>query len=214
VTETGRETDLVERAAAGDLDAFTALVDSRRERVFWIAYQIVSDAELARDVTQEVFLRLYRVIGRFRRGGRFDPWLHRITLHLAIDALRKERPHRRTASLDDLVEGTALAHDRPGSPAGAGARTGPAGGGSGGGPGAALHRREIRRIFNELAARLGRRQRAAFILREIEGMATAEVAAILGTTESTVRNHILQARRILQEGLRSRYPEYLPRTKG
>jgi RNA polymerase sigma-70 factor, ECF subfamily len=197
VTETGRETDLVERAAAGDLDAFTALVDSRRERVFWIAYQIVSDAELARDVTQEVFLRLYRVIGRFRSGGRFDPWLHRITLHLAIDALRKERPHRQTVPLDDPVEGPSTG--RPGA--------------SAGGPGAALHRREVRRIFMELSGRLGRRQRAAFILREIEGMATAEVAAILGTTESTVRNHILQARRILQEGLRSRYPEYIPKTK-
>jgi RNA polymerase sigma-70 factor (ECF subfamily) len=209
------ETDLVERAAGGDLDAFTALVDSRRERVCWIAYQVVSDAELARDVTQEVFLRLYRVIRRFRQGGRFDPWLHRITLHLAIDALRKERPHRQTTSLDDLVEGAATGADAPGS-GGAGPGAPGAAGSmarSGGGPAAALHRGEVRRIFKELAGRLGRRQRAAFILREIEGMPTSEVAAILGTTESTIRNHVLQARRILQEGLRSRYPEYIPKPK-
>jgi len=205
------ETDLVERAAAGDLDAFTALVDSRRERVFWIAFHIVSDAELARDVAQEVFLRLYRVIRRFRRGGRFDAWLYRITLHLAIDTLRKERPHRRTTSLDDLVEGAA-----PTGEPGTGAASGPASGAIHRHAGASegLQRREVRRIFQELAGRLGRKQRAAFILREIEGMPTAEVAAILGTTESTVRNHILQARRILQEGLRARYPEYIPKTKG
>jgi RNA polymerase sigma-70 factor (ECF subfamily) len=202
------ETDLVERAAAGDLDAFTALVDSRRERVFWIAYHIVSDAELARDVAQEVFLRLYRVIRRFRRGGRFDAWLYRITLHLAIDALRKERPHRQTTSLDDLVEGAAPTGE-PGTGSGPGTGAIPRHAGASEG----LRRREVRRIFQELAGRLGRKQRAAFILREIEGLATAEVAAILGTTESTVRNHILQARRILQEGLRSRYPEYIPRTK-
>jgi len=210
------EPDLVERAAAGDLDAFTALVDSRRDRVFWIAYHIVSDAELARDVAQEVFLRLYRVIRRFRRGGRFDAWLYRITLHLAIDALRKERPHRQTSSLDDLVEGAVPAGE-PGT-----GLASAMGAGSGAGIGAAprhagaaegLHRREVRRIFQELAGRLGRKQRAAFILREIEGMPTAEVAAILGTTESTVRNHVLQARRILQEGLRTRYPEYITRTK-
>lgn len=216
MNETGHETDLVERAAAGDLDAFTALVDTRRERVFWIAYHIVSDAELARDVAQEVFLRLYRVLRRFRRGGRFDAWLYRITLHLAIDALRKERPHRQAASLDDLLEGAAPAGE-PGTGAGSGPGPGGpmgAGAGAGGGPSAALYRREVRRIFQELAGCLGRKQRAAFILREIEGLPTAEVAAILGTTESTVRNHILQARRLLQEGLRARYPEYLPRAKG
>lgn len=183
------EADLVERAAAGDVEAFTAIVESRRERVFWVAFHVVGDPELARDVTQEVFLRLFRVIRRFRSGGRFDPWLHRITLHLAIDALRRERPHRRAASIDDLPEGPA----------------GPAPGG--------LPRAEVRRVFATLSARLGRRQRAAFILREIEGLPTGEVAAILGTTESTVRNHILQARRILREGLRERFPEYLPRTK-
>lgn len=183
------EPALVERAAEGDVEAFTALVESRRDRVFWIAFHVVGDSELARDVVQEVFLRLFRVIGRFRRGGRFDAWLHRITLHLAIDALRRERPHRRTTSLDDLAEGPA----------------GPAPGG--------LPRAEVRRIFAELSARLGRRQRAAFILREIEGLPTGEVAAILGTTESTVRNHILQARRILREGLRERFPEYHPKSK-
>ena len=183
------EADLVERAAAGDLDAFTRLVESRRERVFWVAFHVVGDAELARDVAQEVFLRLFRVIRRFRSGGRFDPWLHRITLHLAIDALRKERPHRRVTPLDALQEGPA----------------GPA-------PGE-LPRSEVRRVFAEISSRLGRRQRAAFILREIEGLPTAEVAAILGTSESTIRNHILQARRILREGLRERFPEYHPRTK-
>lgn len=183
------DADLVERAAAGDVEAFTRLVETRRERVFWIAFHVVGDAELARDVAQEVFLRLFRVIRRFRRGGRFDPWLHRITLHLAIDALRRERPHRRATPLDDLAE-------RPAGPE----------------PGE-WPRAEVRRVFHELSARLGRRQKAAFILREIEGMPTEEVAAILGTTTSTVRNHILQARRILREGLRERFPEYHPRTK-
>ena len=185
------ENDLVERAADGDLDAFTRLVETRRERVFWIAYNVAGDRELARDVAQEVFLRLFRVIRRFRRGGRFDPWLYRITVHLAIDALRRERPHRQAASLDDLIE-TA--------------------------PGAAptgedLRRREVRRIFAELSPLLGRRQRAAFVLREIEGLPTSEVAAILETTESTVRNHVQQARRTLQRALRERFPEYCPPRK-
>ena len=185
--------DLVERAADGDLDAFTRLVESRRDRVFRIARHLVGDDELARDVAQDVFIRLFRVIHRFRKGGRFDPWLHRMTIHLGIDALRRERPHRQTASLDEMSAGQpeTIASPRPG-------------------PSQALGTEEVRRLFAELSRRLGRRQRAAFILREIEGLSTQEVAEALGTSESTVRNHILQARKVLQKALRERFPEYLP----
>ena len=184
--------DLVERAAAGDLDAFTQLVESRRDRVYRIARHLVGDDELARDVAQDVFFRLVRVIHRFRRGGRFDPWLHRMTIHLGIDALRRERPHRQTTSLDDLTGSQDLVpSQQPG-------------------PSQAMGAEEVRRLFAELSRRLGRKQRAAFILREIEGLSTEEVAEVLGTSESTVRNHILQARRVLQKALRERFPEYLP----
>ncbi len=194
------EPELIRRSAEGDLEAFEALVERKRERVFWIAFHVVGDRELARDVTQEVFLRLYRVIRRFRSGGRFDAWLYRIAMNLSIDLLRHERPHREAAPLEDVPEaaapapggGPAVQTAGPGeSPAGDTVRAG-----------------EIGRIFAALAAQLSRKQRLAFVLREIEGLSTAEVAEILKTRESTVRNHILQARRILQDGLRRHYPEY------
>ena len=184
--------ELVERAAAGDLDAFTRLVESRRDRVFRIARHLVGDDELARDVAQDVFFRLFRVIHRFRSGGRFDPWLHRMTIHLGIDALRREKAHRQTASLDEVSGGQDIVPS--GQP----------------GPSQAMGAQEVRRLFAELSRRLGRRQRAAFILREIEGLSTEEVAEVLGTSESTIRNHILQARKALQKALRERFPEYLP----
>ncbi len=181
--------DLIRRSTAGDREAFEALVERWRERVFWIAYHVVGESETARDVVQEVCLRLYRSLGRFRTGERLAPWLYRITLNLAKDARRRLRARHESAPLDD-----------PGEGSGAAARESPAG--------ESLRRREVRRIFAELSAGLPPRQRFAFILREIEGLSTAEVAAVLKTTESTVRNHVLQARRTLQEGLRSRFPEY------
>jgi RNA polymerase sigma-70 factor (ECF subfamily) len=190
--------DLIRRAADGDRSAFALLVERKRERVLRIAWSVLGDRELAKDVAQEVFLRLYLVLRRFRSGRPFDAWLYRITLNLSIDARRRERPHREAMPL----EGT-----EPGAGAGAGQGV-PGGAGQGSPAGASLRLREVRRIFVELSARLGRKQRAAFILREIEGLSTAEVAEIMKTTESTVRNHILQARRILQEELRRRYPEY------
>jgi RNA polymerase sigma-70 factor (ECF subfamily) len=197
------EQDLIRRAAAGDLDAFEELVARKRERVFWIAFHVVGDEELARDVAQEVFIRLYRVIRRFREGGRFDAWLYRIATNLGIDAFRRERPHREAAGLEEIA----------GRPApGEGAEPGPdraARGTPGESPaGDALRRREVGRIFSVLASSLTRRQRTAFVLREIEGLSTAEVAEVMRASESTVRNHILQARRILQDELRRLYPEY------
>jgi DNA-directed RNA polymerase specialized sigma24 family protein len=66
----------------------------------------------------------------------------------------------------------------------------------------------VRGIFLSLSRLLTKKQRLAFVLREIEGLSTSEVADVMKTRESTVRNHILQARRILQDGLRREYPEY------
>ncbi|HET6278907.1 MAG TPA: RNA polymerase sigma factor [Candidatus Polarisedimenticolia bacterium] len=194
------EARLIQAAAGGDRAAFETLVLRNRERVFRIAFHLIGERELARDVTQEVFLRLYRVLHRFRAGERFDPWLRRMTVHLGIDALRKEKPHRAAASIEQMPETSASGIGGPaGSAAGSGDRSS---------ADAVLSRREIGRIFLELADLLSPRQRAAFVLREIEGLTTAEVARALRTRESTVRNHILQGRRILQEALLRRYPEY------
>jgi RNA polymerase sigma-70 factor (ECF subfamily) len=182
---------LIESAARGDRAAFELLVERTRDRVFWIAFRLIGDRELARDVTQEVYLRLYRVLPRFRAGSRFDAWLRSMTVHLGIDALRREKHHRAAAPFDDPGEPGA-----PRVPAAPAAADEAARGG------------EIERIFLELATLLSPKQRAAFVLREIEGLTTAEVAEALRTRQSTVRNHILQGRRILQEALRRRYPEY------
>ena len=79
---------------------------------------------------------------------------------------------------------------------------------------AALDLQDVQRAFSHLAARLSPKQRAAFVLREIEGLETAEVARILDVTESTVRNHLLQARRTLQAGLEREYPSLVPKRRG
>src|SRR5206468_8605077 len=79
---------------------------------------------------------------------------------------------------------------------------------SSGDPLEALAGAELRTIFEKLAARLGERQRAIFVLSQIEGMPTEQIAQIMGISHSTVRNHLFQARKSLQEGLRRLYPEY------
>ena len=68
----------------------------------------------------------------------------------------------------------------------------------------------LQQVFLRLAGHLAPKQRTAFVLREIEGVETAEVARVMNVTESTVRNHLLQARRILKAALLAEHPEWVP----
>jgi RNA polymerase sigma-70 factor (ECF subfamily) len=188
------ETELIRAAIGGDREAFEALVLLKRERVVRIAYQVTGNLEDARDVAQWVFLRLWKVLARFDPQRRFDTWLYRITVNAAIDHLRTHGP---AGALQPLPDDPASLGPAPGEGAERAADLG-----------------RLQQAFLRLAARLAPRQRAAFVLREIEGLETAEVARVLGVRESTVRNHLHQARRALREGLRRDYPGLVPEGAG
>jgi RNA polymerase sigma-70 factor (ECF subfamily) len=182
------ERELIRKSQAGDLRAFELLVLERRAQVFRIARQILGDDEEAKDVAQLVFIRLWQSLGRYREGGSFGAYLHRITVNLALDFARRQGIRERAGETDSAGLEEAVA--------------------AGGGAGPEMEPGEIQRIFRLLSRRLSPRQKAAFVLREIEGMSTEEVSEILGMSASTVRNHVHAARRILQDGLRRLFPEY------
>lgn len=186
------ELEWIRAAAAGDPRAFDELVRRKRERVVRTAYQITGDLDDALDVAQGVFLRLWQGLDRFDPGRNFDTWVYRITVNAAIDVLRARGARGAIQPLPD--EDTELT-DADGAAS----------------PEESLDRRALQRAFLRLAARLAPRQRAVFVLRDIEGLDAAEVAEALGIAESTVRNHLMQARRILREGLTRDYPGLLPR---
>jgi len=185
------EHELIRAAAAGDRRAFDELIRLKRERVVRTAYQITGDMDDALDVAQGVFLKLWHGLERFDPRRRFDTWVYRITVNAAIDMLRSRGPRGTLQPLPDepgeleAVEKTSV-EER-------------------------IDRRRLQQAFLRLAGALAPRQRAAFVLREIEGQETAEIAAALGITESTVRNHLLQARRALRAGLEREYPGLVPR---
>lgn len=184
------ESQLIESAVRGDLGAFETLVRMKRERVVRTAYRITGDLEDARDVAQAVFVTLWRSLDRYDPARRFDTWLYRVTVNAAIDHLRKRGPKGALQALPDDGAGPEFA-----VPAGAER---------------AVRQDEIRKAFLHLAARLGPKQRAVFVMREIEGLSGSEVARILDVRESTVRNHLHQARRSLREALRREYPGLVP----
>ena len=166
--------------------------DRGNSRVAW-RQQVVGNAEEAKDVVQTVFIRLWKALDKYDSSYPFSTWLYRMVMNLAIDHLRRESRHRHLDEPDD--ERTVVPETR----------------GADASPAKALADLELQAVFDRLAAGLAPQQRAAFVLREVEGLSTVEVAEVLGVTASTVRNHVFQARKALKAALLLRYPEYVPR---
>jgi RNA polymerase sigma-70 factor (ECF subfamily) len=182
------ETALALRAQEGDVEAFAALVERRTPGLVAFLRRMLGDAEDARDVAQLTFLRVWENIGRYDPAWAFSTWLFRIAGNLAIDAIRARRTRQRTETESfRLVKGARTSE--PDAPA-------------------ALHRDDVRRVFEACADVLSGTQRLVFVLREFEERDGKDIAAILDCRESTVRNHLFQARRLLRDEIRKRYPEY------
>lgn len=86
-------TDLIERAASGEADAFEQLMIHSQQRVMAMTWRMLGNEADARDATQEVFLRLYKYLGRFKRDQDFFAWLYRITVNVCRDIGRKRQRH-------------------------------------------------------------------------------------------------------------------------
>ena len=186
-----QERELARRAQEGDLDAFSELVERRGPGLVGYLSRMLGDVEDARDVAQLTFVRAWERIGRYDATWAFSTWLYRIASNLAIDALRSRRTRERTAAETLRIVRSGPASSEPEAHA-------------------RLAQGEVRRLFDACAEALSETQRLVFVLREFEERDGPEVARILEIRESTVRNHLFQARRVLREELRRRFPEYLP----
>jgi RNA polymerase sigma-70 factor, ECF subfamily len=183
---------LAASALKGDEDAFAQLVRRHQSGVRRCAARILCDEEEARDIAQVAFVKAWENLSKYDPAWSFSTWLYRIASNLAIDVLRSRDSRDRTHATHLRLVGDS---ESPAAPRD-------------------LAEGEVRRIFGELSAELSPAQRTAFVLREVEGQSTAEVAQVMGCTEATVRNHVFQARASLRRELTARYPEYLPQGGG
>lgn len=182
--------DLAIRARGGDMVAFETLVTRKTGAVVSLARRIVGNTEDARDVAQMVFLRVWNELHRYDEKYSLNTWLYRIATNLSIDFLRssrsRERAHGATLHIvREREESTASEATRNAEDA------------------------ELARLFETVSGRLSEKQKAAFVLREMQDCETKEIAEILGCGESTVRNHLFNARRILRKEIGRLFPEFL-----
>ena len=180
---------LCRRVAERDTEAFETLVGRYQGRAYRLAWSILRDAEEARDLSQEAFLRLYEAAGSFRGTARFSTWFYRILVNLCLDARRRRRWWRlAVAPLDREDARSESAGEREPAPS-----RDPVDG--------LAHEQTMTQLWKAAEA-LSPQQRAALILQVQEELATPEIAAILKCSEATVRVHLHRALQALRKAMR------------
>lgn len=181
--------DLLMAVRDGSEAALDELIGRKTRPLLQLCQRILGDLEEARDVVQVTFFKVWENRHKFDERWSPNTWIYRIASNLAIDHLRsrksRERSHEPVRQHLRQVLGSAAENDM-----------------------SRLHHGEVAAIFRELSAGLSEKQRMAFLLREMEGLSSQEVAEILSCRESTVRNHLFNARKHLRRELVRRYPEY------
>ncbi|MBI2569348.1 MAG: RNA polymerase sigma factor [Candidatus Schekmanbacteria bacterium] len=185
-----QDTALILRAQQGDVTAFESLIAAYQRRILWLSFQLVGNYDDAQDVCQEVCIRLYRFLDKYDPNYRFFTWLYRLVVNASLDHIGKKRRRSAERSLDELAEISSGA-DRDPSPD----------------PLDVVQQTQIRAHLAEVMELLTPQQKAAFILRDVEGLEGAEVATIMGCGMGTVRTHLHFARKKLRDELKARHPE-------
>ena len=170
---------LVSRAQSGDVAAFEELVRRYRNEVYALSYHFVRNREEAWDVSQEVFIKAYRYLAKFRGDAGFKTWLMRITANHCKDFLKKRKLP--TAPLE-----TALPGDAPSGAAD---------------PAASFEAKELGVAIDTAVAALPDKHRAAFVLREYQGLSYQEMAEVMECNLGTVMSRLHHARKKLQNAL-------------
>ena len=190
------ERDLVQRAQAGNEDAFGTLMRSHYEPVFRLVNSMLRDEHSARDVCQEIWVTVWKNLSSFRGDAKFSTWIHPIATRRAIDHLRGRKRwfNRFIPFLSDAGESANAESggDRIAAAPEAIAVSDPR---------QDLEDNERKARFERAIAALPPKQRAVLALREIQGLSYDEIAANLGIARGTVMSRLFHARRLLVQKL-------------
>lgn len=178
--------DLVRESRLGNVEAFRELFDRYHRQILAVAVGMTGNAEDARDVAQETFLRAYRNLRSFQGESSFYTWLYRIAVNAGIDlkrrqARRQELPWLERENGSEVVEPAAPESVNPES---------------------VLGRKEIGERIFQVIDELTPEHKAAIILREVDGLSYEEISRVMQCAKGTVMSRLHYARKRLQEKLR------------
>ncbi len=191
------DTEVVERVRGGEEGLFEILMRRYNERIFRVACSIVQDAREAEDIMQDTYVRAYTHLDQWKGEAPFATWLTKISVH---ESLARARKRGRFVALDDL-EGP---QHHPWNHLSHASST----------PEDEISNDELRVLLESVVANLPDSHRIVFVLREVEGLKTAEAAACLGISPESVRVRLHRARAILRRDIDRRLGEETRRLYG
>lgn len=159
---------------AGDLDAYATLVEAHHAGVFRVALRMLHDRQSAEDATQDTFIRAWRALGRFEQRSSLRTWLYRIVTNRCLREIERSR---RMTDMPDELTSPSPGPDR-----------------------VAVSRAELH-VLRDVIAKLPPSQRAALVLRELEGCSYQEVADVLDISLAAVKTRLHRARRAVLDGM-------------
>ncbi|MFQ6092596.1 MAG: RNA polymerase sigma factor [bacterium] len=177
------DTELVERCRQNDRDAFSVLVDRHKRMVLGYAYRMVGDEQEAEDIAQDVFLRVYQALPRFRGESKFTTWLYKIVSNVCLNRLRKVRPETLSIEANDEEQNFSPLRlaDRGNTPE------------------TNFERKRFRERIRTLVSSLPPQYSAVITLRHLQDMAYDEIASTLDLPLGTVKTHLFRAKERLKE---------------
>jgi len=177
------EETLIRRAREGDERAYRELYDAHVDRIYRLVYRMAGEEELARDFTQEAFLRAFRRLDQFRGDAAFSTWLHSVAVSVALNGLRKvDRRRERERGLDDVAP-IAVRQARP--------------------------EPDLKDRLREAVDGLPDIYRTVFLMHDLEGYKHKEIAEAMDVAVGTSKARLFRAREKLRETLGEAMGEYV-----
>lgn len=178
--------ELVQTIREGSSDAFEQLVRRKTSKVYALCYRVIGNSEDAKDIAQLVFIKLWENLEKYDSQFAFDTWLYRMVTNVAIDFMRSRQSRDNAVNSNLRLVKTATEPEQA----------------------LIVQRKEIDNVFADISTVLSPKQKTIFVMNQMEDLPSVEIAKILGCRESTVRNHLFNARKLMQRQLQKRYPEY------
>lgn len=179
------ELNLIKKSAEGDHQAFRQLVEAHQNLAYSIAFRFIQDEDESEDIVQDAFVKIWKNLSKYNEEFRFKTWLSRIVTNLCLDYLKSSRAKKILNEKNIKRNEPSISEDQ-------------------------LEHDELKSIVFYLADQLTEKQKAVFLLRDLEQLAPEEVCQALQMSAGNMKSNLYYARLKVREGLQKFYSTKKP----